>query len=383
MGVALTRRGGLKRLAQGVAVISAFAVLGVAGSAGFGEGWLRADRPRIWKFPEDDGSHPEFRTEWWYFTGNLSDAAGARYGYELTFFRQGVRFAPADPGNPWSIRDLYLAHFAITDVSRSAFRAVDLMSRSGPGLAGASTERLDVWLLDWSARSGEEGIRLAARKAGLELALRLKPRKPVVLHGTNGLSRKGDAEGEASYYASLTDLETSGRIKMESGRASVEVSGTSWFDHEFSSNMLAANQVGWDWFSLHLSDGRDLMLYLMRRADGSVEGVSSGTLVDREGGSRHLSKADFRVTVLDRWRSPKSGGNYPSRWRIEIPRAGLDLVLAPLLADQELVAAGLPDLVYWEGAVAGEGGSGGRAVKAEGYAELTGYAGDLRSAFIK
>jgi len=383
MNEAQARRRGLERLARGAAVVLACAVLAAAGSAVSEDGWLRADRPHIWKFPEDDGSHPAFRTEWWYFTGNLSDAAGARYGYELTFFRQGVRFASADPGNPWSIRDLYLAHFAITDVSRSAFRAVDLMSRSGPGLAGASTERLDVWLMDWSARSGEEGIRLAARKAGLELALRLKPRKPVVLHGTNGLSRKGEAEGEASYYASLTDLETSGRITMGSGRPSVEVSGTSWFDHEFSSNMLAEDQAGWDWFSLHLSDGRDLMLYLMRRADGSVEGVSSGTLVDREGGSRHLSKADFRVTVLDRWRSMKSGGIYPSRWRIEIPKAGLDLVLAPLLADQELVAAGLPDLVYWEGAVAGEGGAGGRAVKAEGYAELTGYSGDLRSAFIK
>jgi predicted secreted hydrolase len=147
--------------------------------------------------------------------------------------------------------------------------------------------------------------------------------------------------------------------------------------------MLAADQAGWDWFSLHLSDGRDLMLYLMRRTDGSAVSVSSGTLVDRDGAARHLSPADFRVTVLGRWLSPKSGGNYPGRWRVEIPGAGIDLAVAPLLAGQELVAAGLPDLVYWEGAVAGEGISADRAVKAEGYVELTGYAGDLRSIFIK
>lgn len=341
--------------------------------------WQRAVQPRAWKFPGDYGSHPGFRTEWWYFTGNLADTAGAKYGYELTFFRQGVEFTPKNAGNPWSVRDLFLAHFTITDVSRGSFRAEDILSRSGPGLAGARTGQMDVWLLDWSARMREGEILLSAHKNGLEISLRLKPRKPVVLHGLNGLSQKGAAEGVASYYASLTDLETHGTISFANNAAPITVVGTSWFDHEFSSDILAKDQVGWDWFSLHLSDGRDLMIYFMRRADGSVEASSSGTLIERVGAARHLARDEIALDILDRWRSPKSGGNYPSRWRIKIPTAGIDIALKPLLADQELVAAGLPGLVYWEGAVAGEGISAGHKITAEGYVELTGYAGNLGS----
>ena len=359
--------------------MSAFVLIGAAALLSQSGDWLRAVQPRAWKFPEDHGSHPGFRTEWWYFTGNLADAAGAKYGYELTFFRQGVQFAPIDAENPWSVRDLYLAHFTVTDASRGGFRAEDLLSRAGPGLAGARTGQMDIWLLDWSAQMREGVILLRARKNGLELSLRLKPRKPVVLHGANGLSRKGEAEGEASHYASLTDLETSGTLIPAKNGPAVTVAGTSWFDHEFSSDILAKDQVGWDWFSLHLSDGRDLMLYLMRRTDGSVEEASSGTLVERDGTTRHLARSDFNLNVLDRWRSPKSGGNYPSRWRIVIAAAGIDLAVSPLLADQELVAAGLPGLVYWEGAVAGDGVSGGRLITVEGYVEMTGYAGNLKS----
>lgn len=356
-------------------LISSVVLLGLSGE------WLRAVQPRAWKFPEDHGSHPGFRTEWWYFTGNLADAAGAKYGYELTFFRQGVQFTPKNAGNPWSVRDLFLAHFTVTDVSRGAFRAEDLLTRSGPGLAGARTGLLDVWLLDWSAGMREGVIHLSARKNGLGLQLQLTPRKPVILHGANGLSQKGPAVGEASYYASSTDLETHGTISFAQNAAPIAMSGTSWFDHEFSSNMLAKDQVGWDWFGLHLSDGRDLMIYVMRRADGSVQAESSGTLVERAGAARHLVRSDLNLNVVDHWPSPKSGGNYPSRWRIVIAAAGIDLAVSPLLADQELVSAGLPGLVYWEGAVAGEGVSGGRPITAEGYVELTGYAGNLRSIF--
>ena len=361
--------------------MSAFFLAGAAALLGQSGDWLRAVQPRAWKFPEDHGSHPGFRTEWWYFTGNLADAAGAKFGYELTFFRQGVQFAPIDAENPWAVRDLYLAHFTVTDASRGGFRAEDLLSRAGPGLAGARTGQMDIWLLDWSAKMREGEIFLRARKNGLELSLRLKPRKPVVLHGANGFSRKGEAEGEASYYASLTDLDTYGTISLAGSRPPISVAGTSWFDHEFSSNMLAKDQVGWDWLGLHLSDGRDLMIYYMRRADGSVEEASSGTLVERDGATRHLARSDLALSVTGRWRSPKSGGNYPSRWRIKIPAAGIDIAVRPLLADQELVAAGLPGLVYWEGAVAGEGISAGHKITAEGYVELTGYAGSLKSIF--
>lgn len=348
---------------------------------GGGEEWRRVEGPRVWKFPADHGAHSAFRIEWWYFTGNLADPLGHKYGYELTFFRQGVRIDPADPGNPWSIRDLYLAHFAVTDAGLGVFRKASLLSRSGPGLAGARPDALDVWCLDWSAKMTGNVIHLNARRDGLSITLRLEPRKPVVLHGVNGLSRKGAGEGEASFYASITDLETAGTITPATGRAPVVVTGTSWFDHEFSSDMLAKDKAGWDWFSFHLSDGRDLMVYFMRRADGTADDASAGTLVEPNGEARPLARSDIRMTILDRWRSPSSGGNYPGRWRLEIPAAGIDLVIAPLLADQELVAAGLPDLVYWEGAVAADGSSRGRPVRAEGYVELTGYAGDLKAIF--
>lgn len=356
-------------------------VAGALLSARSAEDWQQAIGPRAWKFSEDHGSHPAFRTEWWYFTGNLADAAGAKYGYELTFFRQGVRFAPLNPENPWSVRDLFLAHFTITDVAQGTFRAEDLLSRAGPGLAGARTGRMDVWLLDWSARMKDSVISVNARKNGMELRLELVPRKPVVIHGRDGLSRKGPEEGAASYYASFTDLETHGTISLAKGGPKVAVTGRSWFDHEFSSNMLAKDQVGWDWFSLHLSDERDLMIYLLRRADGSLEAASAGTLVEPDGKTRHLELPDISVEVLDRWRSPRSGGNYPGRWRIRISGAEIDVVVTPLLAGQELVGGGLPDLIYWEGAVAGEGHSRGQRVACEGYVELTGYAGNLRGIF--
>jgi predicted secreted hydrolase len=356
-------------------------VAGAVLSGQSGEEWRRAVEPRAWKFPEDHGSHPDFKAEWWYFTGNLADAAGAKYGYELTFFRRGFRFSPPNPENPWSVRDIFLAHFTITDGSRGVFREENQISPAGPGLAGARTDAMDVWVLDWSAKMKGNVIDLFARKNGMELQLELVPQKPVVLHGRNGLSKKGAGEGEASYYSSFTDLETKGTVSLAKSGPEMTVTGKSWFDHEFSSNALAKEQVGWDWFGLHLSDGRDLMIYLLRRADGTIEGASSGTLVEPDGRTRHLALSDISVEVLDRWRSPRSGGNYPSRWRVRVATGEIDVVVTPLLAGQELVAAGLPGLIYWEGAVAGEGSSRGRRITTEGYVELTGYAGNLKEIF--
>lgn len=358
----------------------AIALLGIAGSAPGEDPWRQAIGPREWSFPRDHGAHPEYRTEWWYFTGNLESAEGDRYGYQLTFFRVGIRKTPQEPGNPWSIRDIYLGHFAVTDVARQSFRYEERVSREGPGLAGASTEGMEVWLFDWSARMEGETIRLAARGAEAELDLILRPRKPVVLHGRGGLSRKGPAPGQASYYASFTDLETRGVLRV-AGAGRSEVRGTSWFDQEFGSNQLSEDQAGWDWFSVHLSDGRDLMLYRLRLVDGTVEPASSGTLVEADGSSRHLDLESFSVEVLDRWESPRTGARYPSRWRVRVPEVSVDLVLEPLVPDQELVTEGSTGVVYWEGAVAGEGISGGDRVTAEGYVELTGYSGTLGGLF--
>jgi predicted secreted hydrolase len=343
--------------------------------------WARVLEPRIWTFPRDHGAHPEYRTEWWYFTGNLLDEAGSRYGYQLTFFRQGIRSKIPDQASPWEIRDLYLAHFAITDVSKNQFRSTERVSRAGPGLAGARTDGMDVWLLNWSAKMKGSLISLEAKSSGMELRLDLAPRKPVVLHGQNGFSRKGPGKGQASYYASFTDLETHGFLKTDPTSSRIAVRGQSWFDHEFGSNQLSESQKGWDWFSLHLSDRRDLMIYLLRLKDGFVEPASSGTLVEQDGTSRHLKLAEISVSVLNRWKSPRSGGEYPSRWRIRIPSEGIDLTFAPMVSDQELNTQNSTGITYWEGAVAGKGTSGGKAVSCEGYGELTGYTGSLGGIF--
>ena len=356
-------------------------VLPIGTPAHAAEDWRQADGPWSWSFPRDHGAHPGFRTEWWYFTGNLRDAAGNRYGYQLTFFRQGVRMKPSDPGNPWSLRDLYPAHFALTDARSGAFHYAEQITRSGPGLAGAATGGMNVWNLGWSARMEKERIRLRARHGGMELALELSPRKPLVLQGDRGLSRKGPGKGQASYYYSFTDLAATGTIRTPAAQRPVPVEGVSWFDQEFSSNALTKDQAGWDWFSIHLSDGRDLMLYFLRKGDGTVEKESSGTLVEPDGRSRHLTLDETRVEVLATWTSPKSGGKYPSRWRIRIPSAGIDLQLAPLVAAQELITEGSTGVTYWEGAVDGKGTSAGRPVTCEGYVEMTGYAGSLGGLF--
>lgn len=344
--------------------------------------WKQAVAPRAWQFPRDNGAHPEYRTEWWYFTGNLTDEKGNRYGYELTFFREGMRQDRRGPNNVWSVRDIYLAHFAVTDVSGRRFTADDRVSRTGPGIAGSAADRLGVWLRDWSAKEEAGGrMTLRAKGSGTELSLDLTPLKPPVVHGQGGVSRKGDLPGQASYYASYSNLGTRGSLKTPGGTGAVKVTGASWFDHEFGSGQLAPGQAGWDWFSLHISDGRELMIYALRRTDGSVEPASSGTIVNPSGGHRHLILVQIKVEVLDRWRSSKSGATYPSRWRIRVPSEGLDLVVRPVLPDQELLTPETTGVTYWEGAVEGAGLSANRPVTCRGYIELTGYAGTLGGLF--
>ncbi|MCX8117593.1 MAG: carotenoid 1,2-hydratase [Desulfobacterota bacterium] len=343
--------------------------------------WRQAIGPWDWSFPRDHGSHPEFRTEWWYFTGHLRDASNNRFGYQLTFFRQGALPKAKDPDHPWSIRDIYLAHFALTDVSSNRFWYAERVSREGPGLAGAARDRMDVWLLNWLAKMEGNRIHLSARHQEMGLSLRLVPRKPLVFHGRNGLSQKGPKEGQASYYFSYTNLATEGLIKTPLSNSSIPVKGTSWFDHEFGSNQLAPDQVGWDWFSLHLSDGRELMVYFLRRKDGTIEASSSGTLVKASGEAIHLQLNDINLQVLDYWKSPQSGGRYPSRWRLKIASEKIEVELTPLVSGQELLTQGSTGIVYWEGAVAGRGTAGGRAITCEGYVELTGYAGSLGGIF--
>lgn len=361
-------------------VLVALLVAAGISRAGADTAWKQAIGPKEWRFPQDHGAHPAYRTEWWYFTGNLTDEGRHRYGYQLTFFRQGILPEPGLPANSWSVRDLYLAHFTITDINGGGFFLSERASRTGPSLAGSAAQGLDVWLLTWSAKLRDGVILLEARDGEKSIQLELHPRKPVVLHGRNGLSQKGHEPGQASYYASLTDLATAGVLKIPGADKSIQVRGVSWFDHEFGSNQLSSNQVGWDWFGLHLSDGRDMMLYVLRRHDGSVD-MTSGTIVEPNGQARQIGAQDMVIDVVRRWQSAQSGGSYPARWKIRISSHKIYLDIESLAANQELITRESTGVTYWEGAVAGKGQSNGRNVICEGYAELTGYARSLEGLF--
>jgi len=348
-------------------------VLGAEAEAGF----ARAFEPRPFEFPADHGPHPEFQSEWWYFTGNLDaeldEGTGRRFGYQLTFFRRALAAGEPARASRWATRQAWLAHFALTDADAAGsgrFRAFERASRGALGLAGAELAPLRVWLEIWEAASvGPDTfpLRLAAEEDGVALELELRPAKPLVLHGESGLSRKGSQSGNASFYYSATRLETSGTVRA--GGASFAVRGFSWMDREWSTSALEPGQVGWDWFALQLDDGRELMLYRLRREDGSADPASSGTLVERDGRSRALAANEASVEALATWRSDASGATYPSRWRIVVPSAGLSLEVRPLVPEQELRLT----FRYWEGAVEVEGLARGAKVDGRGYVELTGY----------
>lgn len=326
-------------------------------------------------FPSDHGAHPRFRTEWWYYTGHLVAPDGRTFGFQLTFFRRGIAH-PDARGNPskWAIRDLYLAHFALTDMANQRFHYAEKISRAGLGRAGAEERLLHVWIDRWEAKEGAadaEAHRLKADADGFAIDLTLRPSKPPVVHGRQGISLKGDEPGQASHYYSLTRLTTRGTVTL--GRASFKVEGDSWMDHEFGSADLGPGLVGWDWFGIQLNDGVELMVYRIRHADGTAAGVSSGTLVFPDGRSRQLDASDFRLTTLDSWVSPSSGARYPARWRLILPSVPLRLTITPVLADQELVTRRSTQVTYWEGAVGIHGTRAGRPVEGRGYTELTGY----------
>ena len=330
-----------------------------------------------YRFPEDHGTHDRFRTEWWYYTGHLTADDGRPFGFQLTFFRRAIPpdHVKTEPSN-WSLRQLYLAHFAITDLRNGRFLYADKLSREGLGKAGAEADRLRVWIDRWSVSSDEQtpdGQRLMAATEDFAIDLGVSPRKPPALHGPGGISRKGSATEQASHYYSLSRLATTGQIRV--GTETFRVSGLSWMDHEFGSADLGQDIVGWDWFSLQLSDSTELMWYALRRADGTTDPVSSGTLVLAEGQTQPLTAADLTIESLAHWTSPHSQARYPQRWRLSAPSLGLDLDVRSLLSDQELNTAHSTRVTYWEGAVSATGQSHGAPVTGRGYVELTGYAG--------
>jgi predicted secreted hydrolase len=338
------------------------------------DGFRLAVPPYAYRFPEDHAAHPAYRTEWWYYTGHLESGA-RRFGYQLTFFRVGVSLEQRSRASVWAPHTVLFAHLALTDVSKRRFAFHEVAGRPGVGTAGADSSRYRVWIDDWSADLAPDGRthRLRARAEGLDLELDLRSLKPEVLNGEGGVSRKGEGLGEASHYVSLTRMATSGSVGWEGRRW--PVTGLSWMDHEFGSDALGADQVGWDWFSIQLDDGRELMLYLLRRRDGSVEPASSGTWVGRDGRTRHLPLGSFEVRPTGTWKSQASGGTYPAGWTVAVPSAGVSLRLVPSVADQELRTGDGLGIVYWEGSVRVEGRGPTGPVRGQGYVELTGYAG--------
>lgn len=351
-------------------------------------GFTAASAPYAFAFPRDHGAHPLYRSEWWYYTGHLRAKDGRRFGYELTVFRAGLApgtGAPRPGQSRWRGNQVYPAHFAVTDEAGKRFMNAERFARAALGQGFAAEGRLDLRVADWSvtgtslANPALERMTLhAGEGAGRErIAIDLVqvPLKVPAIHGHGGVSRKGDCPTCASHYYSYTRLKTSGVLTYGGERLAVE--GLSWMDHEFASDQLQRDQIGWDWFSIQLDDGREVMLYLLRRKDGGVTPESSGSVIERDGRVRYLPLSAFIVEAAGTWTSPHTKARYPSGWRVRLPGERIDLTLAPTLADQELAGTNAGGISYWEGAVDVRDASDPSRTLGVGYVELTGYAGAI------
>lgn len=357
--------------------------------------FAQALTPKPLEFPRDQGPHPGYRQEWWYLTGNLDAAGGERFGFELTIFRFALAPAPSPdssagqpahsqagaPRSAWHTRQIYLGHFAVTDVARQRFRFAVKPSRGALGLAGAQSSPFRVWVGNWSI--GQNGIspglseppgaeaatwQVQADQPGYVLALTARPLMPPVLNGDEGLSRKSGEAGDATYYYSIPRIAVAGTI-IRDGRP-IAVHGLAWLDREWGSGSLGPQEVGWSWFGLQLDDGSCLMFYALRDRDGAEDPYSAGTWVDADGVAHPLDRDAVRIEILSHWQD-RGGVRYPSRWRLLAPALGLDLTVRPVLADQELLTSPR----YWEGAAQVTGTRRGRTIAGRGYVELVGYAG--------
>jgi len=347
-------------------------------------GFLSVTGPCRLEFPRDHAPHPGFRTEWWYWTGNLKSETGRQFGFQLTFFRhQLTPFGGAaewpEPRSAWRSRQIYLGHAALSDLSAKRHFQAEQVGRQALGLGGWVQWGPDItfFLREWSAVILPDAQHLKAGGEGFSFSLELKPAKGPVSHGIDGYSRKGSTPERASCYYSFSRLETKGSVTV-AGK-SIPVQGVSWMDHEFSTAPLESGTVGWDWFSIQLSDKTEIMLFLLRTEDGGVNPASSGSYIDASGALRHLDRGYFEIDVMDTWKSKQSGATYPSRWRLNIPLLGIELGLVSNLPDQEMRTAGSTGATYWEGSVSVNGSKGGSPVDGNGYVEMTGYAEPMTS----
>jgi predicted secreted hydrolase len=325
-----------------------------------------------YEFPRDHFNHPDYQTEWWYYTGNLRSTEGHRFGFELTFFRQGVNRGKA-PASDWDVQDVYLAHLALSDLDGGHFHQTERVNRAGPGIAGVSEESAKVWNGNWQVLWKPDRQQLQAIAEDFTLLVTMTSRKPPVIHGTNGVSQKGAGAGEASHYISFTRLPTSGTIDLDGREYQVE--GTSWMDHEFFTERIDTTRSGWDWVSLQFDDNTELMLYRFRHKDGSMDPFSAGTYVDAQGQAQHLASTDFSMQPeTETYTSPETHGSYPVAWQVTVPALKLDVQMRTPLKPQEIVSKMTAGLSYWEGAITISGTKSGRPAAGVGYLEMTGYA---------
>jgi predicted secreted hydrolase len=374
-----------------VVVIFGFSLISVSGGSdtvnasamlanlgGDTSGYTRAIGARDWQFPQDFGAHPDFQTEWWYYTGNVQADSGERFGYQFTIFRRAISPSEADTASEWRTNQLYMVHFAVTDVAGNQFFHDERFSRSGAGLAGAEIDpNYRVWLGNWqvtgkNANDTQTQIMAAMDQAAVDL--KLDQSEPPALQGDHGLSAKSAAPGNASYYYSLTNLQTSGTITID-GKA-YSVSGASWMDHEFGTSALGGNAKGWDWFGVQLDDGRQLMLGQIRQVSGGKDPYFGGLLVNADGSTQFLPSDSFSIESTGTWTSPHTQAVYPAGWNVSVNVGSgdpLKLTITPQIADQELNGNGI---AYWEGTVKISGDATGY-----GYTELTGYASSMMGRF--
>ncbi|GJM21879.1 MAG: carotenoid 1,2-hydratase [Planctomycetota bacterium] len=349
------------------------------------DGFLRALPGRELRLPADHANHPRTRTEWWYFTGQLFAEDGREFGFQSTWFRRALRERLPTQAPPLAVRDVLLYHGALADVDRARTQFTERVSRDHAPWARASEERLEVVTLDASLLDPVgDGARVLldapVGDARLRVAIDFGTVTPLAHGEEPGLSLKGSEAGQASWYYSLPRLPLSGSLQLADG-SELAVSGEAWFDHEFGSSQLGDEQVGWDWFSVALDDGSELMLYQLRHTDGSADATSSATLRRPDGSQRHLRREDFELEVLERWTSPRSRARYPAEWALRIPSEALELRVRPRFADQELSTSGSTGVVYWEGLCEFVGERAGGAVMGAGYVELVGYADSIQGAF--
>ena len=365
----------------------------------------QAIKPITFSFPADHASHAGYQTEWWYLTGNLKDEKGHEFGYQFTIFRRAM--APKDAKergrkSAWAADDFYLLHLAISDIDGKVHADYESLERGTLGIAGATDvsellkERhavsfpdpkmidypkdkpepfVRVWTKDSSLDRFRNGWHLKASSARIgfdfDLAETSQKMSSIVLHGKSreeGLSRKGPKPGQASYYYSVPRLDTKGTLTLDGKK--YQIGGLSWMDHEFGSNQLSPDQAGWEWFSIQLDNGIEIMLYVLRNKDGSIEPSSSGTWVDQAGSEGHIKVEQAMLKPGRIWKSQASGAEYAVEWTLHLPLGELRLKSA--LDDQEFHSKQGAGMNYYEGAIRVEGTHDGKPVKGEGYLEITG-----------